>query len=97
MSSGWVFQVIDRVDVDEALNYARAYSGMPRSLEHARARSHSILLVAGRIVGGSRGGAGYGARCRNRTVVWHSQRRHVKFPALHPAWETGGIGPKIGS
>ena len=52
---------MDRVDVDEALNYARAYSGTPRSLEHARARSHSTLLVAGRIVGETRGGAGYGA------------------------------------
>ena len=39
------------VDVDEALNYVRAYSGTSRPLERARARSRSILLAGGQLVG----------------------------------------------
>ena len=62
----------------------------------ARARSRLILFAAGLLVGEPRGGAGYGARCRNRSIVWYSRRRHVKFPALHRASDTGRIGPKIG-
>ena len=69
--------------------------GMPRPLERARARSRLILVAAGLLVGEPRGEAGYGARYRNRTILWYSQRRLIKFPAHHRASDTGGIGPKI--
>ena len=83
------------VDVDEALNYARAYSGTPRPLERARACSRSILLAGGLLVGEPRGGAGYGSRCHNRTVVWHSRRRHIRFPAS--TWRPVGSGQRSDS
>ena len=58
--------------------------------ERTQARSRSILLAAGRLVGEPRGGAGYGACCRNRTVVWHSWRRHMKF--RHSTWRQRRVG-----
>ena len=63
----------------------------PRRLERARARSCLILVAAGLLVGEPRGGAGYGARCGNRTIVWYSRRRLIKF------WHTTGRRTPVGS
>ena len=70
--------------------------GTPRVLKRARACSSLILLLAGPLVGQPQAGAGYDARCHNQTVIWCSWRRHMKFPVLHLALETSGIGSKIG-
>ena len=79
-----------------ALPYAMLALGHTKA---ARARSSPLAFdtaCGGAFVGEPRRGAGYGARCHNRTIVWYSQSRHMEFPALHWASDTGGIGPKIG-